>query len=78
VLHVTNSGECTRFEQAAEILRLEGLTVPLAAVKSDAHPRPARRPAYSVLDNSAANAILGRPLPTWRESLARYLSMDPA
>jgi dTDP-4-dehydrorhamnose reductase len=78
VLHVTNQGECSRFEQAAEILRLEGLRVPLTAVKSDRHPRPARRPAYSVLDNAAANAILGAPLPPWRESLARYLEMRPA
>jgi dTDP-4-dehydrorhamnose reductase len=78
VLHVTNQGECSRYEQAAEILRLAGLRAPLTAVKSDRHPRPARRPAYSVLDNAAANAILGAPLPPWRESLARYLEMRPA
>jgi dTDP-4-dehydrorhamnose reductase len=78
VLHVTNAGECTRYEQAAAILRLERLDVPLTAVKSDRHPRPARRPAYSVLDNSAANAILGGPLPSWRASLARYLELRPA
>lgn len=77
VLHVTNQGECTRYEQAVEILRLAGLRVPLTAVKSDRHPLPARRPAYSVLDNSAANAILGGALPPWRESLARYLEMRP-
>ena len=78
VLHVTNQGECSRYEQAAEILRLEGRRVPLAAVKSDRYPRPARRPAYSVLDNTAANAILGTPLPPWHESLARYLKLRPA
>ena len=77
VLHVTNQGECSRHEQAAEILRQTGLRAPLTAVKSDRHPRPARRPAYSVLDNSAAIAILGAPLPPWRESLARYLELRP-
>jgi dTDP-4-dehydrorhamnose reductase len=79
IVHVTNQGECTRFEQAQEIVRLEGLDTSLVApVSSDKHPRPARRPAYSVLDNSAANAILGKPLPSWRESLAKYMRMRPA
>jgi dTDP-4-dehydrorhamnose reductase len=77
VLHVTNQGECTRFEQAAEILRLEQRSVPLTPITSEENPRPARRPKYSVLDNSAANAILGKPLPPWQESLARYLRMRP-
>jgi len=73
VLHVTNQGECTRYEQARAIVELEGLDARVTPVSSDKYPRPARRPAYSVLDNSAANAILGKPLAPWRESLARYL-----
>ena len=77
ILHVTNQGECTRYEQAQEIVRLEGLDARIVPVSSDKSPRPARRPAYSVLDNSAANAILGKPLPAWQESLARYLRLRP-
>lgn len=77
VLHVTNQGECTRFEQARAILELDGLDAPLVPVTSEENPRPARRPKYSVLDNSAANAILGKPLPPWRDSLARYLRLRP-
>jgi dTDP-4-dehydrorhamnose reductase len=75
IFHVTNQGECTRYEQAQEIVRLEGLPARIVPVSSEKNPRPARRPAYSVLDNSAANAILGKPLPPWRESLARYLEL---
>jgi dTDP-4-dehydrorhamnose reductase len=78
IVHVTNQGECTRFEQAQEIVRLAKLDLRIVPVASDKHPRPARRPAYSVLDNSAANAILGKPLPPWRESLATYLERRPA
>jgi dTDP-4-dehydrorhamnose reductase len=77
VLHLTNGGECTRFEQAGAILELEGVRAPLVPVTSEENPRPARRPKYSVLDNSAANAILGKPLPSWRDSLARYLRLRP-
>jgi dTDP-4-dehydrorhamnose reductase len=78
VLHLSNSGECTWFDLAAEILRLEGFEVPLERATTGEIGRPAPRPAYSVLDNSAANAILGKPLPPWQESLARYLKMKPA
>lgn len=78
VLHVTNQGECTRYQQAVEIVRQEGLPAQIVPVTSAEMPRPARRPAYSVLDNSAAIAILGAPLPPWTESLARYLRMKPA
>jgi dTDP-4-dehydrorhamnose reductase len=77
LLHLSNSGECTWFGLAAEILRLEGLEVPLERATSEEITRPAPRPAYSVLDNSAANAILGKPLPPWQDSLARYLQMKP-
>ena len=78
VLHLTNAGECTRYEQAQEIIRLDGLGARVEPVSSEAFPRPARRPQYSVLDNSAANAILGKPLPSWRDSLAKYLRLRPA
>jgi dTDP-4-dehydrorhamnose reductase len=78
VLHLSNSGECTRYEWAAEILRLDGLGhVSLEPCRTEDVPRPARRPAYSVLDNSDAVAILGRPLPHWRDALARYLRARP-
>ena len=37
------------------------------------HPSPARRPAYSVLDNAALR-LQGLPLlPDWRESLGRLV-----
>ncbi len=38
------------------------------------YPTPATRPAYSVLDLSATEEALGRPLPHWRESLGEYLA----
>ena len=76
-VHLTNSGECTWFDLAAEILRLEGLDVPLERTTTASFAAPAKRPAYSVLDNSAAIAILGRSLPPWQESLAKYLRLQP-
>ena len=49
--HVTNSGACTWFEFAREILSQAGLTTDLTPTTADAFPSLARRPAYSALAN---------------------------
>ena len=50
IYHGTNSGQASWFEFAQEIFRLVGADVTrVKPVGSDAFPRPAKRPAYSVL-----------------------------
>ncbi|MBX3357098.1 MAG: dTDP-4-dehydrorhamnose reductase [Phycisphaeraceae bacterium] len=69
--HVTDGGECTWFEFATEIVRLAGLAhrCEVAPCTSAEYPRPARRPAYSVLDLSRAERLVGR-MPDWKDNLA--------
>jgi dTDP-4-dehydrorhamnose reductase len=70
--HVTNQGAVSWFEFAQEVLRASGLDparVEPIATKDLDPPRPAPRPANSVLDNRALR-LTGRPLlPDFRESL---------
>jgi dTDP-4-dehydrorhamnose reductase len=74
LFHLVGSGSCSRFELAAETLRLAGLgDVPLNPVTSDAFPTKAARPANSVLDCSKA-AALGVTMPDWHDALARFLA----
>ena len=73
IFHAVNAGETTWHGFALEIARLLGADVDVEAVTTDAFPRPAPRPAYSVLDISRLTAVLGRPMPTWQDALARYL-----
>ena len=68
-LHATNDGECTWFEFAREIVRLAGLSARVEPCDSGAFPRPARRPAYSVLDLGPLTALIGLPR-DWRAALA--------
>ena len=72
IWHLSNQGECTWFEFAAEILRRSGASVPLKRTTTCELNRPALRPAYSVLDTSATTRLLGHDLPPWQDALDRY------
>jgi dTDP-4-dehydrorhamnose reductase len=71
--HVAGGGACTWLDLAGEALRLAGIQVPVEAVTSAEFGAPAVRPAYSVLDLTATERLLGRAMTDWREALARYL-----
>lgn len=72
--HATDGGEpVTWFGFARQILAEQSLETPIAPTNSAAFPRPAARPAYSVLDCAATEEVIGRPLPDWRDTLAQYL-----
>lgn len=73
VLHAVNGGTTTWHGFAAEIVRRLGATIPVQPVTTAEVPRPAPRPAYSVLDTSRLTGILGSALPPWQDGLARYL-----
>jgi dTDP-4-dehydrorhamnose reductase len=74
LFHVTAEGEASWHEVAREILKLKGLDVPLAAIPTREWPTPARRPAYSVLDNSRLQAAGIPRIGPWRERLAAALA----
>jgi len=72
-LHVTNDGECTWCDLAREIVALAGLDCDVQPCDSSAFPRPAARPAYSVLDLAATTNLIG-PTRHWREALAECIA----
>lgn len=77
-VHFTNAGQVSWHGFAREILRLKGLDVPLEAVPTSAFPRPARRPAYSVLDASGYVRLTGRTPRPWAAALADFLARPDA
>ncbi len=74
--HVTNGGATTWFDFAADVVELAGLdrgrVRPIATSALDP-PRPAPRPANSVLDDVALRASGIALLPDHREPLARLV-----
>jgi len=72
IVHATNSGDCTWYEFAKEIVASAGLSAKVRAVTTAEFPRPARRPAYSVLSPASLHGY-GIRMPEWKDALRRYL-----
>ncbi len=73
IYHVVNTGACSRFEQAMEILRLAGLDTEIGPCSAKEYPAKAPRPAYSVLDSARYSETTGCVLRSWREALSEYM-----
>ena len=76
IVHVTNAGDCTWYEFATEIVRQSGMAAVVKAVTTAEFPRPARRPAYSVLSADSLHAY-NLHMPEWQDALRRYLGNAP-
>ncbi len=71
--HVTDGGECAWFELAREVASLVAPACRVLPCTTAEFPRPAPRPAYSVLDLTRTEALLG-PMPDWRVHVADALA----
>jgi len=71
-LHATDGGECSRYELALHVASRVAPGCVVRPCASADHPRPARRPSYSVLDLGPTEALIG-PLPGWREGVDAVL-----
>lgn len=78
--HLTTSQPCSWFDFASAIFdeaRKAGMIerVPmLTPIPSSEYPTPARRPAWSVLDNSKLTLAFGLGAPPWRDGLREVVA----
>jgi len=73
LVHITNTGVCSWFEFAKVILHQAGRdSIRILPVTTAEFPRPARRPAYSVLSPASLNHY-GITLRHWKEAVSVYL-----
>ena len=73
IVHVTNAGSCSWFEFASEIIRLSALSTTVRPTTTDKFPRPAKRPAYSVLSLKSLDKYRIH-MPSWQEGLTEYIA----
>lgn len=73
LVHFANGGSCTWYEYAVEIVHRAGCPVPVQPISSAELGRPARRPAYSVLDLSTYELLTGNSPRHWTVALNEFL-----
>jgi dTDP-4-dehydrorhamnose reductase len=72
VVHLAGAGSCSWFELAARVVQLAGLDCQLLPITTAEMPRPAVRPAYSVLGTERA----GLPeLPSWSQGVEEFVAV---
>ena len=80
IVHACCSGAISWYEFAQEIHRLVGpqlknlKTKQIKPCSTAEFPRPAKRPAYSVMNCDKLSALLGRKPITWRDGLRAHLA----
>lgn len=72
--HATCQGQCSWYDFAREIFRQAGKQVTVTPVTTAEFPRPAKRPAHSVLDNYMLRMTVGDLMRPWQEALAEYVA----
>jgi dTDP-4-dehydrorhamnose reductase len=74
VFNVTNSGHCSWYQFTKKILEFAGIKgVEVMPITSEELNRPARRPAYSVLDCSKFKNTTNYQMRHWKDALKDYL-----
>jgi dTDP-4-dehydrorhamnose reductase len=71
--HMTNSGQCSRYEWARFILEKTKWQGELEPAKSDEFKTAAKRPAFTVLENFPLKETIGYTLPAWQEATEEFL-----
>ena len=75
VVHYADADACSWFDFARAIVEESGAGVAITPVTTDEFPRPAARPAYSVLSTERYERLTGVAPASWREGLREYLTV---
>lgn len=74
IYHCTGTGECSWYDFACKIVEYAGIECTVDAVTSDKINRPAKRPAFSSLDNMMLYCTVGDEMRQWEEALKSFIS----
>jgi dTDP-4-dehydrorhamnose reductase len=73
IYHMTNTGSCSWYEFACEIVKLMKLDMKIIPVTTEQFGAKADRPSYSVLDNLHLREIGLADMRCWKEALKDYI-----
>ena len=69
IYNFSNEGDCSWYDFAKEIFKVNNISINLQPIPTTAYPTPAKRPAYSVLDKSKIKQVFGMEIKSWRDSI---------
>ncbi len=73
VFHGTCEGSCNWDEFAQEIFRLAGKDTQVIPIPSSEYVTPAKRPAYSIMENHMLKLTTDFEFADWKEAISRYM-----
>ena len=71
--HMSNSGICSKYDQAKYVLDKIGWTGKLGTSKTEDFNLPAKRSKFSKLDSTKLENIVGEKIPSWQDAIDRFL-----
>ncbi len=74
LFHGTCEGFCSWADFAEKIFEYSNMNVKVNRLTTDEYPTPAKRPAYSVLDNYMLRLTTDFTFPAWEDALKEYLA----
>lgn len=73
IFHGTCEGVCSWADFTEEFYRLAGVTTKVEHITTDEYPTPAKRPAYSVLDNYMLSITTDFRFADWKDAIKEYM-----
>jgi len=73
IFHGTCEGVCSWADFTKEIFRLAGKKTEVEYITTDEFPTPAKRPAYSVLENYMLKLTTDYSFAQWEDAIAEYM-----
>ena len=72
LFHFCNGPACTWFDLAKEAISVAGVNCNVIPCTSEQFPRPAKRPAWSVMDSSKTYDAINWTPDSWQQVVAKY------
>lgn len=74
IYHCTNNGICSWYDFASRIIEKAGVDATVSPCSTEEYPTPAKRPAYSALDNANLRKTIGDEMRDWQTAVDMYVN----
>src|SRR5665648_84634 len=69
IYHCTGRGVCSWYDFASKVIEYAGIAATVTPCTTEEYPSPAKRPAYSALDNMMLRCTVGDEMRHWQDAL---------